>query len=210
MCSREDPEGRVNPPHSPLDITPVWRKFPLRTPSSGPSIPSFLSFYPLSRPPRLSSWRKHLGFSPENTVPPSLVPIRSREGKSRSAWRAVQLSFEANRWWRVNDNSLTASFEVIGDNLYLESELDHCQKGRRLIWKWFHMSPCFLHCPSPLLSFLPSHPCFFNPCSRQLVSPSLGPVCLVLGHGCYESQQQLIKASDNLCYWCIVAFQRSN
>ena len=90
-----------------------------------------------------------VGFSPEHNVPPSLVLVQSSEGKLRSAWQAVQLSFEANRWWRLNDSSLTASFEVIGDNLYFESELDHCQKGRRLIWKRFYISPCFLCCPPP-------------------------------------------------------------
>jgi len=43
-----------------------------------------------------------------------------------------------------------------------------------------------------------------------LVRLSLSSVWLVLGCSCYESQQQLIKARDNLCYWCIVAFLQSS
>lgn len=87
-----------------------------------------------------------LGFSLENNKPSSLllVPVQCGKRKMRSKWQAVQLSFEPNRWWRLSDSSVTASFEVIGDNLYFESELDHCQKGRRLICKRFYISPCFL------------------------------------------------------------------
>lgn len=137
--------------------------------------------------------------------------LSSVERKMRSKWQAVQLSFEPNRWWRLSDSSVTASFEVIGDNLYFESELDHCQKGRRLICKRFYISPCFL---GFLLSLSPPTPpldsCFYNPCSRLLVRLSLSSVWLVLGCSCYESQQQLIKARDNLCYWCIVAFLQSS
>lgn len=154
--------------HSTWDINTVWIKSALW--SLDITFPFFLSallpisfFLPNKTP---------VGFPPENNAPRSSVQVQGSEGKLRSAW---QLSFEANRWWRLNDSSLTASFEVIGDNLYFESELDHCQKGRRLIWKRFYISPCFLCCPpSPPLSFCPSDPCFFNPCSRQLVRSFLG------------------------------------
>lgn len=156
--------------HSTWDINPVCIKSALW--SLEITFPFLLSILPISS---FLPNKTPVGFSPENNAPRSSAQVHGSGGKLRSAWQPAQLSFEANRWWRLNDSSLTASFEVIGDNLYFESELDHCQKGRRLIWKRFYISPCFLCCsPSPLLSFCPSDPCFFNPCSRQLVKSFLG------------------------------------
>jgi hypothetical protein len=87
----------------------------------------------LTFPPPPYTHTTLIGFPPENNKPPYSMSIcvhRSSEETLRSKW---QLPFEANRWRRLTDSSLAASFEVIGDNLYFESELDHCQKGRRLI-----------------------------------------------------------------------------
>lgn len=73
-----------------------------RAPSPDSFFPFFLSSFltPPTPPPwpASSPAQTPIGFSPENNKPRSLGPVQSSEGKLRSGWQAVQLSFEANRW----------------------------------------------------------------------------------------------------------------